>query len=114
MNLLDKTVYTGVAIFYNLFVHHLVNSFYKSLPYEEKLNKSTTFIFIAGIVGVILAKLFSKDRSVLSTGFNIGGVLLLLTAIFVSWENISDDIKLCISACLFALIIWYAHKYDNK
>lgn len=119
MSFFDKAVYISIAIFYNLFVHHLVNSFYKTLPFEEKFNKSTTFIFIAGIFGIVLSKIFLKDEqsytnSVLSMGFGIGGILLMLTAVWVNWENLSDDIKLCLSAFAFGLIIWYAHRYDTK
>ena len=106
MSLLDKAVYIGIAVFYNLFVHHLINSFYKDLPFDEKFNKSTTFIFMAGIFGIVLSKILLKEghqytTSVMSMGFGIGGCLLMLTAIFVNWENLSDDIKLCISAFLF-------------
>jgi hypothetical protein len=119
MNYFDKGIYISIAIFYNLFIHHLVNMSYRDLPYDEKFEKSTTFLFVAGIAAIVLSKIILQDNkkytdSILSMGFGVGGSLLVLTAIFVNWENLSDDIRLCSSAVLFSIIVWYAYKYENS
>lgn len=116
MNLFDKSVYITIAICYNLFIHHIVNIMYKDLPFDEKFDKSISFIFVAGILAIVLSKLIQKDsftESVLCMGFFIGGVLLVLTSLWVNWDNLSDEMRMVLSISVFGAILWYAYKYDK-
>lgn len=118
--IINASIIFAIAISYNLFVHHLASMLYRETPYEEKYNKTITFVFISGIIGIILSKLLLKKGqtyhdSVVSMGLGIGGVLLIITSILANWTNMSDDIKLCISALMFGGLIWYFyHYYDNN
>lgn len=117
-NTFDKFVYIGIAIGYNLFTHHITNLFYKDLPFEEKFDKSTTFIFVAGIFGIVLSKLLQNPNkkfteSVLCMGFFIGGLMLIITSMWVNWDNLSDDIRLIVAIGVFGCILWYAYLYDR-
>ena len=118
MNILDKSVFVSIAIIYNIFVHYITNLLYKNQPYEDKFESSTTFIFCAGVFALVLSKLLNKKtkytESVLSMGLCLGGILLILTALCVNWNNIPDNIKLFISGSAFFSIIYYAYKYDNN
>ena len=117
MNLFDKSVYITIAICYNLFIHHIVNIMYKDLPFDEKFDKSISFIFIAGILAIVFSKLIQKDaftESVLCMGFFIGGLLLIITALWVNWDNLSDEMRMILSISVFGTILWYAYKYDKS
>jgi hypothetical protein len=97
----------------------------KDATYEEKVNKSVIFILIAGIMGVVMSNLLfdsnvKKGTSVISNGLWLGGILLIITAIFVNWQSLSDDIKLImIGVTLVALIYYskrsleYEEEYEN-
>jgi hypothetical protein len=87
---------------------------YKNYPYEEKHTKSITFLFIAGIAAIVIAQMLIKKR-VVNIGLTVGGALLILTSLVVNWDNLSDEIKLCVSGVTFAAVIWYFnYHYDQK
>lgn len=119
MSILDITVYSAIAISYNLFIHHLATILYKDLPFEERFDSSIMFIFIMGIVGLVIARIIINpdmrlSESVLSMGFGIGGLLLVLTAIVVSWEKMSDDLRLIISTGIFVGLVWVFYNYYER
>jgi len=119
MKFLDFFVYIIIAISYNLFIHQISAILYKDLSFEDKFNNSLILLFISGILGIIIAKLILKKEqnykeSPVSIGFCIGGIILILTTIIVNWENMNDEIKLCISCFTFGTIIWYFYNYYNK
>lgn len=116
MNLFDKGVYIVIAICYNLFIHHVTNVMYKDLPFDEKFDKSVIFLFVAGIFAIVVSKLIQKDsfsESVLCMGFFVGGILLILTSMWVNWDHMNDDMRIIISIIIFSGILWYAYKYDS-
>ncbi len=119
MGLLNITVSTTIAILYNLLVHHLTSMTFRDMPYEEKINKSITFILVAGILGVVMSKMLFKPKkkdkkngkpSVVSNGLWLGGLLLIVTSIFVNWQTMSDDIKLIMVAATLFGLIYYSKK----
>ena len=112
MGLLNITVSTSIAILYNLFVHHTASIMFKDYVYEEKINKSVIFILIAGIMGVVMSNLLfdTKSTSVISSGLWLGGILLIVTSIFVNWQTLSDDIKLLMIGTTLVALIYYSKK----
>lgn len=119
MGLLNLGIYVSIAIFYNIFIHHLTSTLYKDAPYEEKFRKSVTMIFIAGIVGIVASKLLLKDdqqykNSVVSMGLGIGGGLLILTSVFANWEYVSGEIKLILSGAILIGFIWFSYRYFDE
>jgi len=119
MSLLDISVYTTIAISYNIFVHHLATTIYKNLPYNEKYNKSLIFIFVAGLIGIVVSKLILSHndeykKSVVSMGLGIGGILLIITAILTNWNDLTDEIRLFISASLFCTLVYYFYNYYDR
>jgi len=97
---------------------------FKESVYEEKINKSIIFILIAGVMGVVMSKLLfdtpikkkkgKKDpkanKSVVSNGLWLGGILLIVTSIFVNWQTLSDDIKLLMIGVTLIALIYYSKK----
>lgn len=124
MGLLNIIVSTSIAILYNLFVHHMASIMFKDSTYEDKINKSMIFILIAGIMGVVMAKLLFEDKdkngkvkpSIIGSGLWLGGILLIITAIFVNWQTLSDDLKLLMIGITLVALIYYSKKtleYDE-
>lgn len=119
MNIIDIISFLVIAISYNIFVHQVVTSLYRSYSYEEKIDYGIAFIFLAGFVGIILSKLLLKEEdtystSVVSMGLLVGGVFLIGTAILVNWENISDDVRLFLTTILFISLVCYFYKRNKK
>ena len=120
MGLLNITVSTSIAILYNLFVHHMASIMFKDNTYEDKINKSVIFILIAGVMGVVMAKLLFEEsvdktktkvkQSVIGSGLWLGGILLIITSIFVNWQTLSDDIKLLMIGVTLVALIYYSKK----
>lgn len=116
--MLNIIVYSSIAVLFNIFAHNLTSRLYENLGYQEKYQKTVTTLFIIGIFGIIMSKLVLKDnqqynKSVVSMGLSIGGVLLIITAILANWENIEDDIRIVISGLAFVTLIYIAYKYDE-
>jgi hypothetical protein len=119
MSILNKVVAIGIAIFYNLLIHHITSMMYIDLPYEEKLSKTVVFLFMAGICSIIVGLLIVKgnqkiSNSVVSQGLVLGGAILIITSIFANWENIGQEMKICLSAVSFGALIYYSHKHLDK
>ena len=120
MGIIDNTFAGLIAVFYNVFVHHIASMIYKDLPYSEKIKYISTFLIIMGIVGIVVGKIILKDNqkykdSVVSKGLGFGGIILILTSIFSNWENINDDKKLIITALSLGALIYIAHKvFDSS
>lgn len=120
MGLLNITVSTMIAILYNFFVHYLTSTMFKNAAYEEKINRSIIFILIAGVIGVVMSKLLfdspkkkkskEKKTSVVSNGLWLGGILLIVTSIFVNWQTLSDDIKLLMIGITLVALIYYSKR----
>ncbi len=120
MGFLNTIVIIVIAICYNLFIHYIPNVIFSGMPFDDKYNKTLYFIFVAGLVGIVISKLLVKEgqeykKSVVSMGLSVGGFLLLITALITNWENMGDGIKLLISGGLFLAIVYYGYNYyDNK
>lgn len=118
MNYTDFLSSFLIAVTYNIFIHQMISTGFQSYSYEHRMEYGMTVIFMAGIVGVVLAKVLLKKNeklsdSIISMGFMIGGILLLLTAVMVNWDNISDDIRLFITGLLFCGVVYYFYKKKN-
>lgn len=109
MKLLNITVSTSIAILYNLFVHHIISMLVRNMNYEDKVSRSTTFILISGVVGVVMSKLLFDNKSlVVKNGLWLGGILLIVTSIFVNWQTMNDEIKLLMIGITLFGLIWYS------
>nr|QBK88542.1 MAG: hypothetical protein LCMiAC01_02190 [Mimivirus LCMiAC01] len=126
----DKSIYIFIAITYNLFAHAMASMLYKNIPYEEKHHNTIMFLVVAGIVAIVIAKIHlkkdnkdkdkdkddKKEKSVahISKGLTVGGILLLITAAFANWENLTDSFKLIVSGACLLFFIWVSYKIKNR
>lgn len=111
--ILEIPAYTVISIAYNFFIHHLSTIIYRDMPFEEKYYKNITFLFIAGLTSIVLAKILFQKR-ILKNGITLGGIILILTSLVGNWENINDEIKLVISGASLLIILIYFNRKDKE
>jgi hypothetical protein len=115
-NIIDNIVIGSIVILYNLLVHNFTSYSYKELQYDDKVKKTVTMLFFFGIIAYIIAKFVLDDdknkfkNSILSKGLKIGGALLMITALFVNWENMQEEFKIGTIGIIFAFLIYYSYK----
>lgn len=106
MNIIEISGIIIILIAYNIFVHHMITYICKSYTYEDKIDYGIAYIFISGIVGIVLSKILLKhneiySESIVSMGLLIGSLILILTSVYVNWNNITDDIKIFLTTSMF-------------
>lgn len=102
-----------------MFTHHMASVMYKDLPFDQKNINTITLLIISGVVGIVLGKLIlSKDKelknSSVENGLTYGGWILIITALFVKWQNTTDGLKLILTACFLIYVIWLSYKYFSN
>jgi Ca2+/Na+ antiporter len=105
-----------IAVVYNIFIHYLTSTMFKDYAYQQKFSNTLTLLFVSGIVGVVLGKIFLPDNPKLSNvainkGLFYGGVMLIITSLFVNWENMNHELRLIMIGSIFAVLIWLSYKY---
>ena len=86
---------------------------------EEKVANTSVMLILFGGMGILISKIIHErnkklKESFVSKGLYYGGILLIITAIFANWENISEEIKLLAIAGIFGGLIWYGYKRDKS
>jgi hypothetical protein len=118
MGLLDITLYVGIALMYNLLVHNLASISYKDLQYEDKQKNTIIMLILFGGLGILIAKLLNEkftqyNNLYVSNGLFYGGILLILTALFASWDTIAQEMKFILIIAIFAGLIWYGYRREE-
>jgi uncharacterized membrane protein len=119
MNVIDFISFFLIAISYNIFIHQVITTLFRSYSYEDRIEYGITFIFLAGFIGIVLSKIMLKPgekfmESVTSLGLLIGGLMLILTAVIVNWDNMSDDVRLFFATVVFCGLLYYFYKKNRN
>lgn len=117
MGFVNVILICGIAIVYNLLVHSIASFTFKDLQYEEKHKNTLLMLVIFGIIGIVISQLIifkNNKNSVVGKGLFYGGIILILTALFSNWENMTEEIKLFLVGAIFIYLIWYASNRDKK
>lgn len=119
MGFLDITLYIGIAIMYNLFVHNLASLTYKDLQYDEKNTNTIVMIILFGGFGILIAKLLHEkykqyDNPYVTNGLFYGGVLLIFTSLFANWDQIAQEMRFILITAIFGTLIWYGYKRNTS
>ena len=107
----------GIALFYNIFVHGVASTIYSDQSFAQKFKNTTVFILIVGILSLALGIYFLRSHgynSIVSKGISLGGALLIATAIFVNWDQMTDLVRLFLSGLLLFGTIWVTYNYTQK
>lgn len=119
MGFLDITLYVGIAIMYNLFVHNLASITYKDLQYEDKQKNTIIMLILFGGFGILIAKMITEkftqyNNLYVSNGLFYGGVLLILTALFANWDTIAQEMRFIMITGIFAGLVWYGYRREEN
>ena len=108
---IDYFIILSIMITFNLFMHFLASSLWQNIPYSEKINKSTIFLFVAAILAITIGLLFDNKKYLpIKKGLYYGGIILMLTLILTYWNILSNEIKLLLFIILLSGFIWYYYK----
>ena len=105
--------------FYNIVVHNIVASSIKDVAYEDKINRSVIYLLVAGVFATVVSNKIkkSKDHSnkglILSKGLWYGGLLLLISPLFVVWTGINNDLKQILMMLSLGIIVWWTNNNQN-
>lgn len=106
MNFVDIILIVAIILILNIFVHSLANTLYKDFQYNQKIQNTIILLVILGMVSIVASYYINND--IISWGLFYGGILLIISAIFGSWDQMGDTIKLVILAGIFGIIVWYS------
>jgi len=115
---MDYAIIIAIIIIYNLLVHTFASYSYRDLQYDDKIQKTATFLLVAGIVAFIIAKFVIDDKKNaynnenISMGLKISGILLVLTSFCVNWEYVGEETKIVLLIVTLGYIVYYS--YDKK
>lgn len=113
MGFTDLLIYVSIAIVYNLFVHNLASLMFQDQQFDDKQNNTTIMLLVFGFGGIMapyLMKKFKKYKNKhVSKGLKWGGLLMILTALFVNWDDFGNELRLACFGLLFAGLVWYCY-----
>lgn len=106
----------SIALVYNLFIHYMTSLMFRDSAYQQKFSNTLTVLFVAGVAGVVLGKIMLPDNPrysniAVNNGFLYGGLLLIVTSLFVNWENMGEELRLMMMGAIFGVLIYFAYRY---
>lgn len=120
MKILDIIVLFVIALAYNIFIHQLAATMFKSMPYDKRSKNTSMGIIIVAILTLIACKLMlmknNEDykNNIVYSGLSIGAVILIITMAFTNWDKINDTLKLILISGAFGALVWFAYnKYEE-
>lgn len=100
------------GIIYYFLVDKIVSVSLNDLSYTERYQRSLIYIFVIGLIGLILAFTLFKNNSffkngALRYGLIFGSILLIFYSIVSNWYKMDDTTKIIIFSILLGLLIFY-------
>ena len=119
MGLLWDLVFSiPLGIIYTIFFQKLGDIMFCNLPYNDKYQKYLTFLFLAGVIGIVLAQtIFTYNKTfknqIIKHGLIIGGIILILYPTLTYWDKMTDETKLLVIGIALGGLLWYSYKHVN-
>jgi hypothetical protein len=112
----DLLLSVPLAIIYCVFILKLTDVMYSDLPYNDRWQKSLVTLFIAGVVGIVIARtIFSQNtrtqNKIIRDGLTIGGIILVLYPTLTYWDKMANEGKLVVIGIALGWILWYSYRY---
>ncbi|AYV78405.1 MAG: hypothetical protein Edafosvirus12_4 [Edafosvirus sp.] len=110
--LYDALFAIPIAIIYDVLCYKIADVSFKDLPYKDKFQNTLTFLFVAGLIAIIIGQTLFKTNSnyknpILQKGFVLGGILLIIYTILMNWDKMTDENKLLIIVIIFGMLLWW-------
>lgn len=103
-----------IATIFNVFVYKISDIMYKDYQCKERYQKSATTLFVAGIIGIIIAQTVFNKKNKLNNravrfGLLGGSCLIIFYSVIKNWDLLDDVTKLIIFGILFSIIIAWSY-----
>lgn len=103
-----------IGIIYNFLINKLVNVMFDQMTYTERYQKSLIFMFVIGLIGLVLAFTLFKNHPIfknrpLRFGLILGSILLIFYSIISNWNRMDDITKIVVFGIVFGLLILYSY-----
>lgn len=112
-----NTILIGIFILlYILLANKIADVLSNSIMEENiKLETYTMYVYLIGIMGIVIAYFFIYDNStkgnhIINKGLTYGGIILLLYTIFFYWDYLGDNSKLSLLIISIIGIVYYAYQ----
>jgi hypothetical protein len=108
-----------IAITYNVLIFKSIDILYKDEQCKDRYQKSAITLFVAAIIGIIIAQaFFNKNNSLSNRGVRFGLIggscLIIFYAVIKNWDFLDDITKLLIFGILFGMIILWSYIYSSE
>ena len=108
----DVVLAIPFGIIYYFFIDKIISVYLNDLPYTEKYQKSLIYIFVIGLIGLVLAFILFKNNNwfknrALSYGLIFGSCLLIFYSIITNWNKMDDITKIVVFSILLGLLVCY-------
>lgn len=103
-----------IGITYYFFINKLMILSTNNMPYAERFQRSLIFIFVVGLISLILAFTLFKNNDFFKNrpirfGLILGSSLLIFYSIISNWGKMDDTTKIIIFSILLFVLIWYSY-----
>ena len=99
-----------LGILYNMFFHKFADFYYKDMSYDNRYKSTVLMLFIAGILGVVIGKVYISENfeKKISDGIILGGFFLVGSSLINNWTHMSEITKIVLIVLTMGYVIYYS------
>lgn len=111
--ILSNLIYSiPLGIIYSIFIQKFGEMVFTNQKY-------LLFLFLAGVIGIILAQtIFTSNRAlkneIIKQGLIVGGIILILYSILTYWDKMTNETKLIILGIILGFSLWYSYHINKS
>lgn len=111
----DILISVPFGIIYTIFMQKLSDIVLVEYKGNDKLQKSLTFIFFAGLVAMIIAQtVFTESKNrLIKQSLMVGGIICAGYISMTNWDKMTDYTKLFILGLSLGGIVWIIYQRQN-
>jgi len=112
----DIIISIPFGVIYTIFMQKLSDIVLDEYKGNEKLQKSLTFIFFAGIIAILIAQTVFSDpqNRLIKQSLMVGGIICTGYISMTNWEKMTDYTKLFILGLSLGGIIWVIYQKQQQ
>lgn len=113
---IDYGLYIIIPVIYNLIIHVLASTLTQNMPYKERYSNSLTLIIVAGLLALVIYNMYYDEEegtqleNVIYQSLGLGGILLIITAILIDWQQLGDVMQVIIISTAFIMLFYFHYK----
>ncbi len=115
----DIIIAIPIGVVYNFIVNRAINVSFGQMAYSEKYQKSLIFMFVIGLIGMILAFTLFKNHPMfknrpLRMGLIFGSSILIFYSMITNWEKMDDITKIIMFGIILISLVWYSYYSEDE